>query len=550
MRGAARNGPRGSACLAWISSNPVALSFQLCARIPSGALSLLLMASLAAGCAQRDSAEVASHSGPVSPTQAATVIGGSATGASSPTATRTSSSCRAACDRAARGTFAAWFGFDPADGETLFASTTSAELLAKVQALAATKGKKVVARPIGEFLAAQEKTEQAPAIFVSTFGHYLLFVGTIKAGKDPEYEIVHGNLEAALATRRRLEEDEHVNEVWTLTPAPAGGIPIHVGNGEVTVSKLIHNFGEIRSGRKYEVAVGMKNTGTRTVVLKKAHTICGCTKPQYAPKEKPKPGTLPDELLPGETTVLTVGVELKPVAAVYLPVTPILVDKESGVERQFDVQLVAFQRETLELTPKVLDFGTFAAGSRPATRILRVAEVPSDRFRLKRVEIGTVPVSQRITEEKNQAGLSTFRIELMLDPDKTGPGTHAGDITVVTDSDVQPTRIVPVSWRKKGHVEIVPPVLSFGAVRTTDSRKQKAQLLIPGGDKATFELTPADRSLNASVTTDEKGTPVLVVEPKFSRPGSWNSKVTVHVHGPGWNDSLDVPVVAYVLGKS
>jgi hypothetical protein len=469
MRGATRNLRRGVAGLAWASGiSTHVLRCESCSALRRCTPALLLAVPLIAGCARRESVDVKSASPPV-PTTSVVSVTVSPAAVGPARVAPTVSACRAGCDRATRGTFAAWLGFDPADGEKLFASTTNAELLAKIQALAATKGRKVVARPLGEFLAAQDKTPHEPAVFVSSQGHYFLFVGMINAGKEPEYEVVHGHFDAGLQSRRRLEGVEHVDQVWTLAPAAIAGIPIRCGEGEVTVSKLVHNFGEIRPGRKYEVAISMKNSGKRTIVLKKPHTTCGCTKPQYQSKAKLKPGQLPEELLPGETTEMMVGVSLKPVAAVYLPVTPVLVDKESGAEREFEVQLVAFQRQTMEVAPKTLDFGTFTVGSRLATRVLRLVEVPSDRFRLKRIDVGTVPVTQRITEEKSEAGLSTYRVEFALDPNKTEPGTHAGDITVVTDSDVQPTRVVPVSWRKKGRVEVVPPVLTFGAVRQQDT---------------------------------------------------------------------------------
>lgn len=500
-----------------------------------------LSSILLIGCSQRDASSVRTDSKPAEAQQSASHPSPADSGVPF---------CRANCARATRSLFAGWLGFDPADGDRLFAATTSAELLAKVQAAASKQGKRVLAQPLSEFVAAEEKSPQEPAVLVSSSGHYYLFVGAIKAMKDPDYEIVHGNFEAGLYSRRRLQETEGVVQVWTLSPPATQGIPIHVGNGELTVSKLLHNFGEVRPDLKYEVTINMKNTGSHTILLKTPHTTCGCTKPSFKPTQKPKFAGLPDELLPGQAIDMVVGVNIKPVAAVYLPVTPALVEKDSAAERDFEVQLVAFQRKAMEVTPRSLDFGTITIGGDPVKRSVRIVEVPTDRFHLKAVKSDIAALSHRITEEQDEAGLTTYRVEFLLDPAKANAGTYHGEVTVVTDSDVQATKTIAVSWRKKGHVEVQPPVLSFGAVRPSDRKQQKAQLLIPGGDKATFDVKSADATVRASVMADEKGASYLVVQPEFGKPGAWKSKVTVQAHGSGWNDSLEVELVAYVLEKA
>lgn len=59
------------------------------------------------------------------------------------------------------------------------------------------------------------------------------------------------------------------------------GAKASTGNGEISFSDEVFDFGQVSDGDVVEHTFTFKNTGTEPVIVSRVSTSCGCTTPEY-----------------------------------------------------------------------------------------------------------------------------------------------------------------------------------------------------------------------------------------------------------------------------
>jgi len=276
----------------------------------------------------------------------------------------------------------------------------------------------------------------SPFVLVHKSGHLYSILGAIRVNEKMLCQVMHGNQSVSLVSKRALMEAQF-QEAWRFARQAGAGVPIHVGSAVVEFDKLQHNFGEVLPGRQVECTFRLRNVGNMAVSIGKPNVSCQCTVPNL---------TRARELLPSES--LDLVVTTKPTGSSSLRSSVFLNfgDKQGSDLRRVQLLLLGNQRTSMDVTPTRLDFGLMVPG-KPTSRTVSLQEKPTDRFRLKDVYSGALPLTHSVETATDRDGLATVCIRLTLKSDDESPGEHEGRVTLSTDSALRPTIIIPVKYR-------------------------------------------------------------------------------------------------------
>jgi hypothetical protein len=160
------------------------------------------------------------------------------------------------------------------------------------------------------------------------------------------------------------------------------------------------------------------------------------------------------------------------------------------------------QIASLAVVPSVLDFGTVRAGT-DIKRHLRISESAHDRFAIKSIDTGNIPLEYSMSTRQNAEGLRDYILNFTLSQKDDSTPENARLVTVHTDSHLNPEVKVPIAYRVLADLQVSPQVIAFGTFSVKASSERTIKLMggqIRDGCKVRFAnlpegITPMVRSM-------------------------------------------------------
>jgi hypothetical protein len=291
-------------------------------------------------------------------------------------------------------------------------------------------------------------------VLVHEKGHVYGLLGTIEVDGVRFFQLFHGNSQVWLVTSEQLGRAGFV-EVWKLEKV-RNEVPISVGSGSLVVDRLYHNFGEVRPQSEVVCTFHLRNNGDKTIILSQPETSCSCTVPSLKTATKLEAGqafSLEIRLITSRTTSTRQTVGMK------------CFEESTQASQQFTLDLFANQRQSMEVTPGSLDFGIVNPGEEDS-RVIVLKEVPTDRFSISKIEVGSLPLKTTIHEMVAVDGMNHYQIDLYFKlMDENIEGKREDFITITTDSRQFPQMKIPVIYEASSSIRAIPSVVSFGTVK-------------------------------------------------------------------------------------
>ncbi len=423
-------------------------------------------------------------------------------------------------------------GLDPTGKPECSVSETLFESLA---AEAGVVGGRVSTEPLGAVLDEFRNEPMSPIVLIHENGHAHLVLGVIEIDGELLCQLAHGDHPVSLVRRDRLKA-VGFREAWRFSNE-GRGVPIRVGSGTLRLNKICHNFREVTPSEKLESAFAITNAGEVPVIFGKPHMSCDCTT-----------GTpiVHTELGPGETRDFRVGYRAGTSGSQRHTVLLTALEKGTGESGQVKLELIASQRKSMKVVPTKLDFGCIAAGER-CSRTVCLREVPTDRFLLKKVDPGELPVSWDVEKSRDKSGLMVYRIRLDLAVGERPAGSHNGRVTLSTSSSLRPKVVIPATFEVPQPVRAVPGAVSFGTVTIGDMSEERVRLVSQDSESLIVTAIETQGADGCSVRIDASvSPPELVIGVRATEPGVWQAVVQAKVRSPsGTEYSLDIPCAAF-----
>lgn len=354
-----------------------------------------------------------------------------------------------------------------------------------------------------------------PTVFVHKAGHLYVLFGAIRVNDTLLCQVVHGDEAVSLLTKQAMLEGGF-QEAWRLEKKKEMGVPIHIGSAIAEINKLSHNFGEVFPDKSLECVFHLRNTGRKPVVIDKPVVSCQCTVPSLTGKTELGPGEALDLRA---TTNATGAISLRNLIGL------VLYEKGSGKSRQVQLTLIGSQRQSMEIAPKLLDFGVVAPG-RPCKRLVSLRERPTDRFLLKEVDPGKLPIIHKVEVARDKDGLATYRVQLELNVAEGWSGEHREQITLTTDSYVRPTLNIPVRFQIEPPVRAIPSVFSLGTVAVGEPQEQKVELICRNGGLLDVQVESHPKECSITLNQSKHASEMIVVV-TLKDPGIWQGVITL-----------------------
>ena len=437
--------------------------------------------------------------------------------------------CPARCIRSAAYIACAELGLDPAE---LGEGSVPEAVFHALEKRAESVGGSIRSLPVPELLSELNEGPAPPAVLVHGYGHLYLILGALKVDGELMYQLVHGEMPISLVTKAQLLS-AGFEEAWQFE-SDTRGLTIEVGSATVCVDKVYHNFGEVKPDEEVECAFALNNVGNTSLILGRPRASCSCTTTD-----------VPDntELAPGETKDIGVKFRATNSPSQRHSVLLSLFEKGSGVSRQVEALLFGSQRASMVVTPTKLDFGVVVPREE-CLRTVCLREVPTDRFVLKNVDLGKLPIVHDVEVAKDKDGLATYRVHLDLEVDEEWSGEHEEELSLTTDSNIRPKVTIPVLFRIKPAVRAIPSVISFGNVVIGEPREARVEFVSRYGDAVDLEVdTHPDE---CSITLDREKNPlVMTVALELSKPGIWHEVIILNTETRTGKEVLEVRCVGY-----
>lgn len=448
--------------------------------------------------------------------------------------------CHDQCIAASLKFAAGELGLDPSEAESISKDGNLQTVFAALQSRGGSGIGRLESVPLGRFLHEQESNGESipPTILVHESGHLSCVLGKLSREGKQFYQLLHGDTKPYLFAASQLKE-AGFRDAWIVKREYFSGVPIRVGSGTVRINSLWHTFGEVRPFGVEVTEFVITNDGREVIVLDKPKTSCGCAVADFGNTNSLRPG----ESAPMKVTIQTGGVPSMR-QAIWLQ----FFERSTGASRRLGLQVFAFQRQFMIVSPNELDFGTIAPSNEheKPSRTVRLVEVPTDRFRMEGIGVGTLPIEYAVSESKTPDGMTSYRLTLALNAKDSQAGEHSGTIQVKTNSTLRPTVSIPVRFRIKPRVTAVPETLTFGAPYVGVTLEQRFRLSLRT-DGETLSVTDIEAPKECSVAPIEDGNQrEFLVKARFMEAGVWEGVIKLHVQSATWSETVEVSCVAYV----
>ncbi len=442
------------------------------------------------------------------------------------------SRCPAKCVRTALAIAREQLGLAP-EGQTRQRVSTTDAIFTSLEEQGASLGSTITRVPIADVIEKMVEGPAVPVVLVHKTGHLYALFGAIRVNNKLLCQVVHGGEAVSLLPRETLFEGDF-QEAWRFERKQGAGVPVHFGSAVVEIDKLWHNFGEILPDEPVECAFRLKNVGDTTVILGKPVVSCQCTVPNVGAETT---------LAPGETFDLKVAKKPTGSASLRNSIGLMLCEQGDGVSRPVSLTLIGSQRESMEVNPGTLDFGTVLPG-KVCSRTMSLREKPTDRFIIKQVDPGSLPIAHEVEVSRDQYGLATYRVQLRLKANENSPGESLGELNLTTDSYVRPKVTIPVRFRIESPVVAIPGVISLGTVPVGESREAKVQFVARGGESLGVQIESHPEECLIRVD-DTQTPPEMVVAVTLKEPGIWQGVISCKVQSSTQEHAIEVRCAGY-----
>ena len=373
------------------------------------------------------------------------------------------------------------------------------------------------------------------SVLVHKTGHVYLLCGALRVGGDLLYQVVHGDGPISLVSEQHLVNGGF-REAWQFINREGCCIPIHIVDAVVEIDQLWHNLGDIERGKEQESSFRLENTGSVPVVVDKPSVSCSCTVPSLLEKT---------ELSPGKVLDLTVLTKPPDSPSLRKPVLFTFYEKGTGASRRAQIEILGTLRLPMEVTPNRVDFGQVVPGA-PSQRMVRFVELPTARFVLKGVDVGTLPSTHAIEEVQHSNGLRAYRLKLtLLAGEGEAAGTQISELVVTLDGVAKKKVSIPVRYSIGAPIKAVPAALAFGTAEVGKVYEARAKIVSSAHDDIRILECDASDGCLARVNRDGRE-PEVVVEAQLARPGVWQGVVRVKVRTSSTKDQwVEIPCAAF-----
>lgn len=295
-------------------------------------------------------------------------------------------------------------------------------------------------------------------------------------------------------------------------------------NLPISILPSVWDFGVIKDSESVKHSFVIKNSGKKTITLKKLPTECGCL------IAIPKPSVLK----PGAISNFTVFFQPKGrrgpfhweiKLATNIPQQPILV-----------VTLKAFILKNAMFSDDIVNFRVTKKNKKNKKSLWMVCNY-FKKFKIKSVTSDIKGFFISFHEEKEVIGFYPgkqrgYRIDVEIDNKTIGYGRNAGNIIITTNIPGKEIIKVPIFAYIIGDISVAPDYLSFGLLRKGRSKKRK--LIISHHKFKEFTITKIVSSLSFISTELKTVVPkkyyilwVRCVYPKNPKKGEFRGKVEV-----------------------
>jgi hypothetical protein len=285
-----------------------------------------------------------------------------------------------------------------------------------------------------------------------------------------------------------------------------------------------------------ETAFRLANTGTEKILVDKPSTSCACTLSGL---------TKTTELPPGEALNLKIVAKAPASPSMRYTVFLTFYEKGSGQSRHVSLELLGTCRIPMSITPDRLDFGRVVAGT-SSCRTIRLVELPTDRFVVKEVDPGKLPIRHEIVDVTNGNGLHSYQLRVTLSPKKgESRGGHEGALLVTLEGITRKEIRIPVRYVVAPPVSLLPGAVAFGTV--TPGQLCTQSLSVVTLDHAERTVVECRAPEGCSVEVDNAvHPPKLTVKARVPKPGVWHGVLRVKVRGSGADDEwIEATCAAY-----
>jgi len=229
------------------------------------------------------------------------------------------------------------------------------------------------------------------------------------------------------------------------------GNVIRAGAAELSVDALWRSFGAIKPLAEARTEFSLTNVSAVPVKILGVHTSCGCTTVGDLRFRTIEPGaslTIPVSVRSGSQPLIQQSVILALTTAV------------DNTPRFVRLNVFGWQPESVQTIPRGLDFG-LVFRDQPAKLSVRLTESPADKYEIRSVEVGELPITCTTERSGSNDG---YLAHCRLDPSKLSTGEHRGVVRVVNSSRRRPVVEIPVRFTVASDIQARPGLVEFSDV--------------------------------------------------------------------------------------
>lgn len=396
-------------------------------------------------------------------------------------------------------------------------------------------GSTIARVPVEEVLDDLSEGPNRPSVLVHSTGHLYILLGTIRVSDRLLCQVVHGKSPISLVSPQVLK-DEAFRKAWKFVRSEDAWVPLRVGSTMIEIDRLWHNYGEVLPDSNLECTFHLRNTGNVAVVLDRPFTSCNCTVPHMQDKTELRPGS-----------VLDVTLRTKPPNSPSLrqPILLTLYERGTGTPRHVTLEVLGTHQKPMEIIPPHVDFGEVIPGH-AYSRTVRLVEFPTDRFALKSVDVGALPLTYTVEKTNSPHGLRTYRVHLQLVPHQEDTvGRHGSEIVLIPDGQTSTPVTIPVLYAVVSSVTVVPSAVAFGTLNVGEPSERKVTFVSREGNSLTVHECHVPNGCVAEVTYGFDG-PELILRLQLDKPGIWEGVIRARVGSSLRHDRwFDIKCAAY-----
>jgi hypothetical protein len=211
------------------------------------------------------------------------------------------------------------------------------------------------------------------------------------------------------------------------------------------------------------------------------------------------------------------------------------------------VEVLGAQLRALEFSPKSLNFGHVAHDA-TVKRTLRISEAATDRFQIKDVHVGNLPLSWTMEERTTASGLNVYLLHFTLSGESLVPLEGDGSIAVITNSQLLPELPVPISYQCTARFSVSPRSVAFGVHDADSVAKTTIQLTGPAGCEVSIANAPEGFMASASEGPDA-GTHQIEVTMDTTQAGPRFGQLQIRLSSTNEQQTVTLDCAGFVRAR-